>query len=80
MKKIRTALTVFKSSGLSGLIAVVLNKNLRKIGYVQYPLSYSPLKINGIANFLARLNVTSNDLVVVPDLYKKKFKTLFRVE
>ena len=76
MRKIRSALTIFKASGLSGLIEVLLNKILRN-GYVQYPLRYSPLKILQIKYYLARLNVTSNDLVVVPDLYKKKIQDAF---
>lgn len=81
MRKIRSALLIFKFSGFSGLIAAVFNrffggKNSRN-GYLQYPLKYTPLKIRSIAIFLDSLNVTSSDLVVVPDVYKKKIQDAF---
>lgn len=79
--KLRSALIILKYSGLSGLLSALIEKflvgkNLRR-GYVQYDLKYTPLKIHEIIEFLFRLNIVDSDLVVVPEVYKKKIQDSF---
>ena len=81
MKKLKTALIVLTKEGINKFLILILNKLYHKIflkGYKQYDLEFTPLSLYLVKNFLNKQNITENDLIFVPQIYKKKLKKKFK--
>lgn len=81
MKKLKTAFIVLNKEGVGKFLKIIFNK-VRQFfflkGYRQYNLEFTPLSFYSIKNFLVEQNLTSNDLVFVPQIYKSKLKSKFK--
>lgn len=73
--KIQKAFGILRRNGITELLNILQHK---RHGWKQYSLSFSPLHLRSIRRFLYSLDVYSDDLVVVPEIYKNSIKKGFR--
>lgn len=70
---------ILKKSGVLALLKIVFAKiiydDFFKKGYVNYSLTFSPLKFSSVLKFVYEQAPNSKDLIVVPEAYHKKLKT-----
>jgi hypothetical protein len=84
VKKFKTALIVINREGIGKFLKIAFNKVkhflflIRGGGYKQYNLEFTPIDLYSIKKFLVKQNIKKDDLIFVPQIYKKKLNNKFK--
>ena len=82
MRLIILCYQIFKKSGIIALLKTIFTKitydHYFKKRYINYPLTFTTLKLSSVLNFVYQQIPNSQDLILVPEIYKKKLKNCFK--